>query len=126
MGVVSRGGADSCQDPPSIPRDGPATLGEDEALRRIGRRARTVNLTRAHRLSELLEHAAQGQLDESERREAEGLAHQIVGSAGTFGFAGVSRLAVEAEHYFAHPGSGDTRLDRARAAVADLLHQLDA
>lgn len=105
--------------------DGPATMAENEALRTIGARAREVNRGRAERLRELLEHAAQGRLDEPERHEAEGLAHQIVGSAGTFGFVGASRLAVEAEDYFADPDRGREGLDRAREVVADLLAQLD-
>ena len=37
------------------PVDGPATVAENEVLRSIGRRARTVNLTRAQRLGELLD-----------------------------------------------------------------------
>lgn len=106
------------------PQDGPATVAENEVLRSIGRRARTVNLTRAQRLGELLDQALLRRLAEDERGEAEGLAHQIIGSAGTFGYSAASELAVEVEDYLARPGPDADRLARAREAVAELVEQL--
>jgi hypothetical protein len=98
-----------------IPVDGPETVAEKRLLASLGRQAQTVNLARGVRLLELLDVADAGALDEERRSEAENLAHQVVGSAGTFGFPGASVEAVSIEDYFATrpDGSGtDPRLVR--------------
>lgn len=108
-----------------LPVDGPATLAEKETLRSIGRRARRTNLARAERLDALLERAADVALSEAEQTEARTLAHQIVGSAGTFGYDGASRLALQVERYLGRREGVDTiQTASVRRAVADLLQQL--
>ncbi len=94
-------------DPDGVPLDGPETIAEKRLLATLGRQARTVNLARVVRLVELLDVSDAGMLDETGRREAENLAHQVVGSAGTFGFPAASVDAVSIEDYFAGPpGTG--------------------
>ena len=89
---------------------------------------RDSNLSRVVRLVELLDSADAGALDEAGRLEAETLAHQVVGSAGTFGYPAASVDAVSIEDYFAASpaGSGSgadaglvrRTLDRLRAEFA--------
>lgn len=99
------------------------TADEERLLATLGRRARTVNLARVVRLLALLDAAEVDGLDEAGREEAENLAHQVVGSAGTFGHPAASEAAVVVEDWFAAdrprcPGStvGTVRstLDRLR------------
>lgn len=91
-----------------MPVDGPETMSERHLLARLGRRARAVNLARVVRLVALLDSSDVGALDEAGRSEAENLAHQVVGSAGTFGFPAASVDAVAIEEFFATspPGTG--------------------
>ena len=89
-----------------VPVDGPETVAEQRLLASFGRQARAVNLARVDRLVELLDAADAGQLDEPGRLEAENLAHQVVGSAGTFGFPAASVDAVSIEDYFAASPAG--------------------
>ncbi|GAA3578844.1 hypothetical protein GCM10022197_40350 [Microlunatus spumicola] len=89
-----------------IPVDGPDTVAEKRLLSSLGRQAQTVNLARVVRLLELLDASDAGTLDEAGRGEAENLAHQVVGSAGTFGFPAASVEAVSIEDYFATWPSG--------------------
>ena len=109
-----------------IPVDGPETLAENRLLASLGRSARVVNLARVVRLTALLDSSDAGTLDEAGRREAENLAHQVVGSAGTFGFPRASVDAVSVEDHFAslpeepgNPGSVRAILERLRAEFAD-------
>ncbi len=105
--------------------DGPSTMAEHEALRSIGRRARLTNLTRARRLDALLGRALDQGPTHAERAEAQALAHQIGGSAGTFGNGAASRLALQVEHHLAGPEQVDpSALAEIRVTVADLLQQL--
>jgi HPt (histidine-containing phosphotransfer) domain-containing protein len=69
-------------------------------VRSIGDHARSVNLQRAGRLAEVLATVDGGRLGGNQRQVATALAHQLVGSAGTFGFAGASQLAAELERFF--------------------------
>lgn len=115
-------------DIPDVPVDGPETAAEERLLASLGRQARTVNLARVVRLVALLDLSDAGLLDGAGRQEAENLAHQVVGSAGTFGFPAASVHAVAIEDYFATqpPGSGPgadagavrRTLDRLRAEFA--------
>lgn len=89
-----------------VPVDGPETVAENHLLASFGRQARAVNLARVVRLLELLDASDAGALDAAGREEAENLAHQVVGSAGTFGFAAASVDAVAIEDYFASGPAG--------------------
>jgi len=111
------------EDLDAIPVDGPETVAEQRLLASLCRQARAVNLTRVVRLVELLDSSDAGALDEHGRREAENLAHQVVGSAGTFGFPTASVEAVAIEDFFAASpaGSGpDADRDLVRRTLARL------
>lgn len=111
-------------DPVDLPR---ADLTElDGVVRSIGDHARTVNRSRAAGLSTALDRAATGQLSEAGRGAAAELAHQLVGSAGTFGFSGVSHLASELEQFFLEAEFAAGRVALARDQLIALLEQLAA
>ena len=88
--------------------DGADTADEERLLASLGRRARSVNLARVVRLLALLDAAEEGGLDERGRNEAESLAHQVVGSAGTFGYPAASVDAGVVEEWFAGDPPGST------------------
>ena len=105
--------------------------GPDDRLRAavesIRDHARSVNLGRADRLSRALAEVAAGRWDEATRLEATETAHQLVGSAGTFGFPGASQLAGEIERYFLQADLADqVRLATARDQVRRLQEELSA
>ena len=106
-----------------VPVDGPETVAEERLLASFGRQARTVNLARVVRLLALLDSSDAGGLDRAGRREAENLAHQVVGSAGTFGFRAASVDAVLIEDYFAGEPTGPGSAVGA-AAVRQTLERL--
>ena len=119
---------DLTNDLTDVPVDGPGTVAEERLLATFGRRARRVNLARVLRLLELLDESDAGRLDERGRDEAERIAHQVVGSAGTFGFPAASVDAAVIEDYFAAavcsgPGPAGPvlrrTLDRLRAEFSD-------
>jgi HPt (histidine-containing phosphotransfer) domain-containing protein len=95
------------------------------AVESISDHARSVNLARAAHLSRVLTDIADGRSDEAERQRATESAHQLVGSAGTFGFPGASQVAGELERYFVEADFTDpARLDTAREQVARLSAEL--
>jgi HPt (histidine-containing phosphotransfer) domain-containing protein len=106
----------------------PDEVAEDRlraAVELIGDHARSVNLDRADRLDQALVRVAAGSRDEAAREEATEVAHQLVGSAGTFGFTGASQLAAEIERYFVDADLDDRAgLDRARDQVRRLREEL--
>jgi HPt (histidine-containing phosphotransfer) domain-containing protein len=96
-------------------------------VRSIGDHARLVNRERAALLDDALLAASRGGLDEDGRGAAAQLAHQLVGSAGTFGFPGASVLAGELERFFDDGEFNDRRrLAEARRQLADLHRELAA
>ena len=107
---------------------GPDDVAEDRlraAVESIGDHARSVNLDRADRLDQALAEVSAGLREETSRREAAEVAHQLVGSAGTFGFSGVSRLAGEIEHFFVEGDPDDAdQLAMARDQVRRLREEL--
>ena len=109
---------------------GPTEPSEDRlraAVESIGDHARSVNLDRAARLEHVLADIAADRAGEGERQEATEVAHQLLGSAGTFGFPGASQLAGELEHYFVEADFTDqARLAAARDLVARLRAELAA
>ena len=62
----------------------------DGAVRSIGEQALKMNLRRARDLEEGVALAGRGELADGRRMIAIDAAHQLVGSAGTFGFPGAS------------------------------------
>src|SRR5690349_11962877 len=98
------------------------------AMRGLRSRARVTNLSRAAQLERSLEVAAESGLDEAGRAQAAAVAHQLIGSAGTFGFAEASRRATELKEFFAlgQIGEEDVRMARSRlAALRDDLQNDD-
>ena len=96
-------------------------------VRSIGDHARLVNRERAALLDDALLTASRGGLDEEGRAAAAQLAHQLVGSAGTFGFPGASQLAGELERFFDDGDFEDRhRLAEARRQLAALHLELAA
>ena len=97
------------------------------AVESISDHARLVNLARAGHLEQVLADIAAGRADEDKRQLATESAHQLVGSAGTFGFPGASQLAGELERYFVEADFTDqVRLASAREQVARLRAELAA
>lgn len=102
--------------------DGQSEL--DGVVRTIGRRARRTNLTRAAQLCTALSRAEAGELDPIARQQATELAHQLVGSAGTFGFGAASELAGQLEDFFGAGVFDEPGLQAARRQLEALGDQL--
>ena len=107
---------------------GPDDFAEDRlraAVESIGDHARSVNMDRADQLNQALAEVAAGSRGEATRREAAEIAHQLFGSAGTFGFSGASQLAGEIERYFVQGDLDDPdQLAIARDQVRRLQEEL--
>jgi HPt (histidine-containing phosphotransfer) domain-containing protein len=105
---------------------------QDEAMRSVLRTlsasALATNLARATTLADALDAAAAGSLREDGRAAAEHAAHQLMGSAGTFGSRYASQLAGGLERFFetalasGHPAPAD--LARAREQLELLQAEL--
>jgi HPt (histidine-containing phosphotransfer) domain-containing protein len=95
--------------------------GVGRAYRRLSRRARRSNLARAQQLQVTLQAAGGGGLVQEERRKAAALAHQIMGSAGTFGYPEASELAARLEAMLL---TGEQHDDVQNAAALGLLAAL--
>ncbi len=105
----------------------------DEALRGVLRAlstsAREANLARTAVLEEALTALDAGALGADQREGAVAAAHQVAGSAGTFGRRRSSELALQLERWFrAGPDRDSVSADvaRARAQVAELRADLAA
>jgi HPt (histidine-containing phosphotransfer) domain-containing protein len=72
----------------------------EAAMRQIAVRALKSNQERLVVLAEAVREAGHGGLDELQRSAAMDVAHQLVGSAGTFGYSRVSQLARRLEGFF--------------------------
>ena len=79
--------------------------------------ARRSNLVRCEQLGEALDAIAARQLPPAGRLEAASVAHQVVGSAGTFGYRRVSSLAAALEEYLAGTGPADPAQGRVDAVA---------
>lgn len=110
--------------PEDCPRSEECEL--DGVVRSIADHARTVNLERAAGLAEALEQAVSGLLPAEGWDAAVELAHQLVGSAGTFGFAGVSDLASHLQAFFSRAETDPLRVATAQAQMECLIAQLSA
>ena len=107
--------------------NGDADRQVNDAVRSIGQHARAANLIRANHLATALAEAAAGSLVEGQRIAAVDHAHQLVGSAGTFGFPVASELAAALEGFFHAGVFGDTAATAtARGQLRDLFTVLSA
>jgi HPt (histidine-containing phosphotransfer) domain-containing protein len=96
----------------------------DGAIRSIGEHALKMNLARARDLEVALTLVAAGQLDDARRISAIAAAHQLVGSAGTFGFPGASDLAAELERFFVRAVFDEPHQTVAAAQLSALFAEL--
>jgi HPt (histidine-containing phosphotransfer) domain-containing protein len=119
-----------------VPVDGVAAPGRpavgdvaEEALSRvadIADRARRRNLDRAGELAGWIRAAEQGELSPQACEEAADVAHQLAGSAGTFGYFAATELARRIERTFLD-GEQDGEQDGASAEehVQELIKRLN-
>jgi len=75
-------------------------------LQLIGKQALWSNMSRVDDLERALRAAARSALADEDRLAAAAIAHQLVGSAGTFGYRRVSELARELEVFFTDSPEG--------------------
>ena len=83
--------------------DGNVTARAQALLHSIGAQARQSNLLRVVELSEAVVSLGRGELSCVGRERAIDVAHQLVGSAGTFGYQRASALAREVEVLLRRP-----------------------
>lgn len=93
------------------------------ALARIAEEARQTNLRRADHLQEALARLSEGRLDEEGRQRAVRAAHQLAGSAGTFGQERAGELARRIEEFLAAPHQA-TSVAEAMAVAAECRSEL--
>lgn len=101
---------------------GAEPLAEDTFLEVLSARSRRTNLDRVEKLTQVLAGCrGRGQLQRDDVDRLAELAHQVVGSAGSFGFAGVSELGRDFEEVLARSAEPTGRvldeLDRLAAAM---------
>lgn len=107
------------------PTDCPDDL-DDDTLSRvadIADRARERNLDRAGELATLASIGKQGSISVEQRGEAVEVAHQLAGSAGTFGYLAATEIAREVETLFAEADEAES-WNRLTECVRDLVSQL--
>lgn len=106
-----------------------ATAGDKrvrEALTSIGAHARTTNLVRAEQLDDALTQLETGGLDGAQREAAVRSAHQLAGSAGTFGLGAASGLASWFERFFGRAeNAASSELSEARHQLSQLRISLE-
>jgi HPt (histidine-containing phosphotransfer) domain-containing protein len=111
------------------PRTGPTDPARAEravgAMKPLRSRARATNLARAAQLAQALDAAAEGRLDEAGCSTAVDVAHQLVGSAGTFGYTGASTEAARLKDFFAARSFEPERVDTAREWLSALRVDLE-
>jgi ribosomal protein S18 acetylase RimI-like enzyme len=96
-----------------------------EALTSIGVHARTANLGRAEQLTDALSQLEAEGLSEAQREAAVRSAHQLAGSAGTFGQEPASRAARWFERFFSDSTPRDDQdLECARRQLQELNRSL--
>lgn len=107
--------------------NGDADQQVNDAVRSIGHHAHTANLARANHLAEAMTAAEAGSLAEDQRTAAVDHAHQLIGSAGTFGFPVASELAASLEGFFIAGDFDDTAVTAiAREQLRELFTVLSA
>jgi len=94
-------------------------------LESIGSAARRTNQARVKQLGQALDSLRRGDLGPAERQRVAQVAHQLVGSAGTFGYANVSERARQLELFFAGGAVSDAvQVEAAGHAVAQMMQDL--
>jgi HPt (histidine-containing phosphotransfer) domain-containing protein len=89
----------------------------------IADRARERNLGRADELAAWASIGEQGELSSEQRGEAAEIAHQLAGSAGTFGYLAATDVAREVEKLFSE-ADGAESWNRLTECVRDLVRRL--
>jgi HPt (histidine-containing phosphotransfer) domain-containing protein len=87
--------------------------------------AQRANLARSAVLAEALELVAAGRWDEEHRLAATHAAHQLVGSAGTFGSRRASELAASLERFFDVADVSRAAVSHARTELTELRQELE-
>lgn len=95
------------------------------AMQVLRTRARTTNLARVAQLDQALDAAAAQRLDETGRSHAVAVAHQLIGSAGTFGYARASEEALGLKEFFASRAHSPAQVQRAREVLAVVRRDLE-
>ena len=103
----------------------PDDVAEDAVSRvaDIADRARERNLDRAGELVAWASIGEQGSLSVEQRGEAAEIAHQLAGSAGTFGYLAATEIAREVEKLFAE-ADGFEAWSRLAECARDLVRRL--
>ncbi len=95
-----------------------------ERLQLISAQAKHTNEGRVRELSAAIDRLSAGTGTDDERAEAVDVAHKLAGSAGTFGYGGVSETARELESWLASGGVVGT--EQPAGWIADLKAGLAA
>ncbi|MFP5282033.1 MAG: Hpt domain-containing protein [Actinomycetes bacterium] len=100
--------------------------GARAVMHQLRRRAQRSNLVRVEKLDAALLPAGRGGLTEEERRRAADVAHQVLGSAGTFGYPQASEVAADLERLLRTSDLRDqAAYGRAQGLLARLRAELD-
>lgn len=92
-------------------------------IQSIGARARSSNQRRVGELTDVLARICRGELTGAEREHAVDIAHQLVGSAGTFGYRRASALAREVELFLRQISKSDPEQVGAALRALALVEQ---
>ena len=114
-----RAAADTCRSAPDV------DIRLAAAMAKLTAQAHHTNRSRVAELASALADLDGGDLDSDRRASALRSAHQLAGSAGTFGMDRASRLAGRLESYLSDIQAGDeTRLSEAHAVLSELQQEL--
>ena len=95
-----------------------------QVLGSIGARALETNRNRVVQLTRLAAVGTRGRLSEVDRQRAVDIAHQLTGSAGTFGYPRVSSVARRLELFFAEGDRDATEHETALGWLAEIGRDL--
>ena len=98
------------------PDDTSAEESLNERFRMISAQAKLTNEARVRELSAAVDRLTYGTLTADERADAAAVAHKLAGSAGTFGYRGVSETAALLEAWLVadRPETSDRSVDPAQ------------
>ena len=98
----------------------------EAAMQQIAARALQSNVQRLTVLDGAVRAAGLGSLAEEERSAASDVAHQLVGSAGTFGYRQVSELARGLERFFRDQDYDPAVVEKVTEQIAVMQQDLQA